>query len=147
MRIPSQGLAAAVSVVVLLAGCGSGGDGDASAGTGGAGGSGSSSSPGASAPAEKPQDQPSALRVEVSIKNGEVSPAGEHIDAEVGEPIVLKVDSDQADEIHVHSEPEHESEVKPGKPQTFRFKINRPGVYEVESHETETLILSLAVRP
>ena len=88
-----------------------------------------------------------ALTVDVQIDDGEVTPAGDRVEAKAGEPIRLHVSSDQADEIHVHSTPEHEFAVAPGNRQMFEFTINRPGVYEVESHETATVIVSVAVTP
>ncbi|MGH3815335.1 MAG: hypothetical protein ACRDUV_23280 [Pseudonocardiaceae bacterium] len=88
-----------------------------------------------------------ALTVDVQIRDGKVTPAGDRVEAKVGQPIRLEVDSDQADQIHVHSTPEHEFAVKPTGGQTFEFTVNRPGVYEVESHETGTVIVSVAVTP
>lgn len=91
--------------------------------------------------------QAGPVTIDIKVKNGDISPAGERVNATAGQTVKLNVSSDRPDEIHVHSEPEHEFEVEPGKAQTFTFTINRPGVYEVESHKTDTLILSLAVRP
>jgi hypothetical protein len=88
-----------------------------------------------------------ALTVDVQIDDGEVTPAGDRVGAEAGEPIRLNVSSDQADEIHVHSTPEQEFAVIAGNRQMFEFTIHRPGVYEVESHETDTVIFSVAVTP
>lgn len=88
-----------------------------------------------------------ALTVDVEIDDGEVTPAGDRVEAKAGQPIRLNVSSDQADEIHVHSTPEHEFAVTPGNGHMFAFTINRPGVYEVESHETDTVIVSVAVTP
>jgi hypothetical protein len=93
------------------------------------------------------EERPDALTVDVRIEGGTVTPAGDRVDATVGQPIRLNVRSDQAEEIHVHSTPEHEFLVRPGNDRVFEFRINRPGVYEVESHETDTVIVSVAVTP
>jgi len=67
----------------------------------------------------------------------------------VGQPIELRVDSDVADELHVHSEPEQEFEVEadPGTDQVFTFSVDLPGQVEVELHELEATIVELVVQP
>ncbi len=87
--------------------------------------------------------------VDIRIADGEVRPQGEEVGAWVDQPIELRVDSDIADEIHVHSEPEHEFEVEadPGTDQVFTFSVEIPSQVEVESHGTETTILKLVVTP
>jgi heme/copper-type cytochrome/quinol oxidase subunit 2 len=138
---PSRALAAlAAAGTLLLAGCGG-----STSTEGGSGGSATGSQAGAGSSSGKQQMSP--VTVDVHIKDGEVSPEAERVDVKVGQPVELNVTSDAPDEIHVHSEPDHEFEVEPGRQQTFSFTINRPGVYEVESHENEALIISLAVRP
>ena len=91
-----------------------------------------------------PASQP--VRIPVSIQGGSVDPSGERVDVEVDQPIRLVVDSDTEDEIHVHSDPEHEFTVQPGQNQVFGFRIDRPGVYDVESHHLEVTIVQLEVR-
>lgn len=95
-------------------------------------------------------DEPAAgsdpVRVEVAIEGGEVDPAGERVEVAVGQPVELVVSSDAHDELHVHSDPEHEFAVEPGEEQVFRFRIDRAGVYEVESHELGVTIVQLEVR-
>jgi hypothetical protein len=88
-----------------------------------------------------------SVTIDVQIRSGEFAPSGDRVEAKVGQPIRLRVDSDQTDEIHVHSTPEHEFAVKPVSHQIFQFTINRPGVYEVEGHSSDTVIVSVAVMP
>ena len=87
--------------------------------------------------------------VEITITGGQVSPVGEEVEASVGQPIELRVDSDTADELHVHSEPEQEFEVEaePGTDQVFTFTVDVPGQAEIESHETGVTIVTLVVQP
>ena len=92
-------------------------------------------------------DMSNAVTIDVQISNGAVEPSGERLEATVGQPIRLRVNSDAADELHVHSDPEHTFDVQAKDGQTFAFTIDRPGVYEVESHETGNIIVSLAVTP
>jgi plastocyanin len=146
--------ALAAVVVLILAGCGGGGSDDT-----GAAGDEQTSSPSASEPAsESPSESPSddatddstddAVEIEVEIENGRVSPSGERVDVQVGEPIRFVVDSDVADELHVHSTPEHSFAVKPGDDdKEFEFTLNQPGVVDVELHELGDVVVSLAARP
>ena len=62
-------------------------------------------------------------------------------------PVValLNVSSDVADEIHVHSEPEHEFEVPAGEDMTFTFSIDTPGTVIVESHGLDVVLFKLEV--
>jgi hypothetical protein len=92
--------------------------------------------------------QTKPLDIHVKIANGEVTPAGERVDATVGQPIRMIVDSDAADELHVHSTPEHEFEVPAnahGK--VYKFTLQQPGVVEVELHGLDEVVVSIAARP
>jgi hypothetical protein len=85
------------------------------------------------------------VRIQITERNGSIQPRGDTVRAGTGEPVVLVVDSDAADEIHVHSEPDHEFMVNAGHKQTFRFSIGDPGTYEVESHGLDVVIVKLQV--
>jgi plastocyanin len=159
--------AIAAVVVLTLAGCGGGGSDNT-----GAAGDAQTPSPSASdsasqSPSESPSDDASddstadstdgpgeveteddAVEIEIEIENGQVTPSGERVDVQVGEPIRFKVDSDTADELHVHSTPEHSFPVKAGDDdKEFEFTLNQPGVVEVELHELGDVVVSLAARP
>ncbi len=84
--------------------------------------------------------------VDITEKNGTVEPVGQVVKAKTGQDITLVVTSDADDEIHVHSDPEHEFEVKAGdQEKEFTFAVDTPGQIEVESHVLETTILKLQV--
>ncbi len=85
--------------------------------------------------------------VEIVIKDGKVTPQGDRVEVKVGEAITLRVTTDEADEIHVHSEPEHSYEVEPGDAKEFIFQIDTPGQIAVESHHLGVTIVQLVVRP
>lgn len=91
--------------------------------------------------------EPSGVTIDVSIAEGEVRPSGKEVMVKVGEPVRLRVDSDAADELHVHAEPDHEFEVKPADGQTFEFTVDVPGQAAVESHHLEKTIVELVVTP
>lgn len=89
---------------------------------------------------------PHRFIVRVKIAGGNVTPTNEHLEATVNEPIVFRVDSDAADELHVHSNPEHsyKIEAKPG--QSFQFTVAVPGKVDVELHELNKTVATIAVR-
>lgn len=84
--------------------------------------------------------------VQITEQGGKIDPVGKVVKASTGQEIELLVTSDADDEIHVHSDPEHEFAVKAGDQQRkFTFKIDIPGTIEVESHVLEVTILKLQV--
>ena len=85
--------------------------------------------------------------VDITIRDGEVSPAGAEIEATVGEPIELRVDSDVAEELHLHTSPDQSFEVKPTDGQVFTLTIDKPGQVELETEETGVLVAELVVQP
>ena len=99
------------------------------------------SSTAAAGPAE-----PEAVVIDIKIADGNVSPLNARTDAVVGQPIVLRVDSDVADELHVHSNPDQEFTVEPVTGQEFRFTVTVPGQVAVELHEADRTVTTLLVR-
>ena len=85
------------------------------------------------------------VTIAITELNGHIDPSGKTVTVDRGAPITLRVTSDTADEIHVHSVPEHEYEVTAGTPETFRLRIDTPGTYEVESHGLNVVIVKLQV--
>ena len=57
----------------------------------------------------------------------------------------LLVSSDVDDEVHVHGY-EIEKEVAAGQSVTIDFTANQTGVFEVETHESNLLLLQLQVQ-
>ncbi|MCW2799502.1 MAG: hypothetical protein JWQ70_974 [Aeromicrobium sp.] len=88
-----------------------------------------------------------AVTVNIVIKDGKVTPQGERVNVKVGETIKLHVTSDADEEVHVHSEPEHEYELSPGDDKTYSFSIKVPGQVAVEAHHLDVTIAQLVVRP
>ena len=133
-----------LSLAVGLGACGDDSDGGAASQT-----STSDSSP--SEPSQPSRSEPPTsdaaepVVIDVTIADGTVTPAGETVEAEVGQEIEVHVASDAADELHVHSSPEHEFEIEPGRHQLFTFSIDQPGQVEIETHETETVVAELVV--
>lgn len=84
--------------------------------------------------------------VDIAIKDGKATPQGARVDVAVGQEVTLRVTSDAADEIHVHSEPEHSYDVVPGGSKDFTFTVEIPGQVAVESHHLGVTIVQLVAR-
>ena len=100
------------------------------------------------ASASAPDESEAGVVVDIAIADGAVTPRGKRVDVKVGQPVTLRVTSDVDDEIHVHSDPEHEMSVKAGdrdKELTFTLKV--PGQVAVESHHAHATIVQLVVKP
>jgi FtsP/CotA-like multicopper oxidase with cupredoxin domain len=113
----------------------------------------SASTSASASPSASPTPTPSetsavnTVTIDITIADGQVSPNGEKIDVDLGQTIVLNVTSDEADEIHAHTDGDgYELEVPAGKKVTGEFAINGPGSYEVESHHLEKTIVILNAR-
>ena len=85
--------------------------------------------------------------VEIAIKQGSIKPQGERVQLTVGQEVTLRVTSDAAEEIHVHSEPERTFPVKPGEVLEETFSFDQPGQVAVEAHEFGVTVVQLVVRP
>ncbi|KRE27034.1 hypothetical protein ASG82_11160 [Mycobacterium sp. Soil538] len=127
-------LALAAAIALLLAGCG----GDKSAEE--------KSSSAAPPPMTDAQAAPQRLVVDVTIKGGTVTPTNEQLTASLEQPIVIRVDSDAADELHVHSTPEHSFPIAVGQGQSFQFAVDTPGRVDVELHALNKTVATIAVQ-
>jgi plastocyanin len=85
--------------------------------------------------------------VDIVVKDGKVTPQGTRVKVKAGDPVTLKITSDADEEIHVHSDPEHEYEVKAGDPIDETFTIDTPGQVAVEAHHLDVTIVQLVVEP
>ena len=86
------------------------------------------------------------LSVNVTIAHGEVTPANATLQATVHQPITLHVTSDAADELHVHSVPDHKFQVAVAANQTFQFTVDVPGNVDVELHHLDRTVATIQVR-
>ncbi len=84
--------------------------------------------------------------IEVTISGEDVTPNGDRVEVKVNQPIELVVKADAEGEIHVHSDPEQELEYGAGTTTLPTFKIDKPGIVEVESHALEKTIVQLEVK-
>lgn len=89
-------------------------------------------------------DEPKVI--EVTFDGDSVTPNGDRVEVEHGQPVELKVTADAPGEIHVHSEPEQELEYDKGTSTVEIKPIDAPGVVDVESHTLDKTIVQLEVR-
>jgi sporulation-control protein spo0M len=138
----SRTLLALVAAALITAGCGG------SNGTNSASGTASSSQPSTISPSDMSNDQapPTRLEIDVDIKGGKVTPTNQQLQAGVKEQVIVRVDSDAADELHVHSVPEHKFNVEAKPAQTFQFTVDVPGKVDVELHKLDKTIATITVQ-
>jgi hypothetical protein len=130
------------AAALITAGCGG------SNGTDNASGSTSSSQPSTVSPSDMSNEQapPTRLVIDVDIKGGNVTPNNEQLQAGLREQIVVRVNSDAADELHVHSTPEHSFNVEAKPMQSFQFTVDVPGKVDVELHKMNKTIATIQVQ-
>ncbi|MEZ5096759.1 MAG: hypothetical protein R2731_11960 [Nocardioides sp.] len=85
-----------------------------------------------------------ATTIEVTFADGDVTPKGERVEVEHGQPITFQISADEAGTLHVHSTPEQEIEYDAGE-STHAVTIDQPGVVEVESHDLDVVVVQLQV--
>lgn len=83
--------------------------------------------------------------IDITFSGNTVSPNGERVEVQHGQPIELVVKADHPGEIHVHSTPEQELKYGAGTT-TLTVTLKQPGVVDVESHSLDITILQLEVR-
>jgi hypothetical protein len=114
-------LALLTAATLLLTGCGGGSDSGSGSGSG------------------------KVTTITVAVKDGKVVPATHLEQVPKGNRVKLVVTTDTADEVHVHGV-NIEKETKPGKPLTITFVAKDAGIYEVETHRSNLVLLQLEVR-
>ena len=106
-------------------------------------GSGSGSGSAGEKKKEKPAD--SSVPV-IEVVGGQPQGGIAGLDFNQGDEIRFDVNSDAADEVHVHGY-DIEEEVPAGGTAKFDFPADLEGVFEVELHSSETQIAELTVNP
>ena len=83
--------------------------------------------------------------MKIAIAGGKVSPVAKQVEVGVGDTITFDITSDRDGALHVHSSPEHEFEISPGRT-TEKVTLDKPGVVDVEEHVSDTLVLRITVQ-
>ena len=89
-------------------------------------------------------DETQELRV--TVRDGEPLGGVQHLTVRKGEEVKVRVESDVADEIHVHGY-ELAQEVAAGGEAEIEFEATIPGRFEIELEQSGTPIAELEVRP
>jgi hypothetical protein len=87
---------------------------------------------------------PADVSLNVMYMNGAVSGVGDRIEISRGDIVELTIQSDVADEVHVHGYELLRSLV-PAQPETIRFTADTPGIFEIELEDSGVLLLEIAV--
>ena len=101
---------------------------------------------GGSPKAGKPVGEDEPVAPEIVVSNGAAEGGVAELDFEKGAEIRFTVESDVAEEIHVHGYDVY-GDLEPGKPTEFAFPADIEGVFEVEMHGTGVVIAELTVKP
>ena len=130
------------AAALITAGCGGSNSSD------NASGSTTSSQPSTVSPSDMSNEQapPARLVIDVTIKDGNVTPTNAQLQSGVNEQIVVRVNSDAADELHVHSTPEHSFNIEAKPMQSFQFTVSVPGKVDVELHKLNKTIATVQVQ-
>lgn len=143
VRAPSAWIVTAAMVCVALVGCGASPPSPPTVSTS----TNVALPPSSAAPSPSSPAAVDATVVEIAIAGGVVTPTNGQVQGSVGKPIVLKVNSDVADQLHVHSSPENTFDVEPRPGQSFEFTVNVPGQVDVELHDLNRTVVTIQVRP
>lgn len=92
-----------------------------------------------------PPAEPKAVRARIVVP-GDVAPTVKRFSVQRDRQVVLVIESDLADEVHVHGY-DLMADVAPGAPATLRFKATAPGLFEIELEDRGVQIGELEVRP
>ena len=84
--------------------------------------------------------------IEVTITGGNVVGGVRRVPVKQGAQVTLRVTSDVADELHVHTY-DLRVDLVPGQSADLTFLAKVPGVFEVELEERHKKVLELEVRP
>jgi hypothetical protein len=82
--------------------------------------------------------------ITVEYASGRVSGDTGRVSVDAGAPVTITITSDVADEAHLHGY-DLETELTPGEPAELRFDATVPGVFELELHHAEKVLLTLQV--
>jgi hypothetical protein len=89
---------------------------------------------------------PKAVQVVVRVRGGKPVDGIVRAQARKGDPVVVIVGSDVADEVHIHGY-DLKGDVAPGKPVRIRFDATLTGRFEIELENRGEQIAQLTVLP
>ncbi|GAA4876061.1 hypothetical protein [Kitasatospora terrestris] len=151
-RTAAVGTAGALTALLLATGCGTAAPAappatpaPPSAAAPASNGTGAADGPSPAGATAAPAASPTDVELRVRVSGGQVSgPAGRPV-VPLGRAVVLTVEADVSDEVHVHGYDLH-GDAAPGRPVTIRFTADIPGRFEVELEEAHLSLLRFEVR-
>ena len=82
----------------------------------------------------------------IVVKGGEPVGGVQELEYTSGDQVQIKVQSDVADEVHVHGY-DLMKDVAPGGPVSFDFPADIEGLFEIELEDSKTELAELSVEP
>ncbi len=98
----------------------------------------------AQTPTAAPSPTPSVRTVAVAFAGGQVTGTSGREEVPVGEPVVLRISSDVAEEVHVHGYDAY-GDIPAGGSVDIPLTADIPGVFEVELHDSGKVLFQLRV--
>ena len=96
------------------------------------------------APAATPTTTAPANTIEVGYTGGTITGGGRR-STTLGQPVIIRVTSDVADELHLHGY-DKTVELKANGTATITFIADRPGIFEVELEKKQLKLFELEVK-
>jgi hypothetical protein len=81
----------------------------------------------------------------ITIDGDQVAPVAQPLEASAGEPIRIRIRSDRAGELHVHSAPEQTVGFETGTT-TEDLVVGTPGRVHIEEHASGVMVAEVSVR-
>ena len=97
-------------------------------------------------PPPPPPPPAGPVRARITFRGGEVVGGRQLLKVKQGKQMVLVVDADVADEVHLHGY-DLMVDVAPGKPARLRFEASIAGRFEIELEDRAIPLGQLEVRP
>ena len=83
--------------------------------------------------------------VVVTVAKRKVTPPTSRVEVAKGNLVRITVTSDVADELHVHGY-DKTLKLPPGTPASIELRVDRTGLFEVETHSSHLVLFQLVVR-
>ena len=113
-------------------------------GTAGSPRAGASSSPSPARTSPSASTPSADVVVDVVLSNGKVTPNGATIKVRTGQTVLLTGSGDTKDSLHLHGY-DKSLDITPGRKTNLVFTADTPGVFELETHESDKLVAKLQV--
>lgn len=83
--------------------------------------------------------------IKFTYRDGVVSPDLQEVEVKLGQKVRIEVDSDRAEELHVHAY-DKKVDVVPGQIAVLEFTADIPGAFEVELEKGKVTLFELTVK-